>query len=483
MSDLVEGKTKKWEIILGLEVHAQIKSKSKLFSSASTDWGAEPNSQVELVDCGMPGALPVINEYCVEQAILTGLSLNAAINKKSVFDRKNYFYPDLPQGYQISQFEFPIVGKGHLFVETKDGQKKIGITRLHLEQDAGKSIHDQDISNSFIDLNRSGCALMEIVSEPDMRSAEEAAQYVRKLRSILRCIGSCDGNMEQGNLRADVNVSVRGVGEEMGTRCEIKNVNSIKFIQQAIEYESKRQIGVIEKGESINQETRLFDPNEGITRSMRGKEDSHDYRYFPDPDLPPLIVSEERIEEIKKSLPELPDAKKKRFMESFNLKNYDAEILVNDQYIADFFENLVNGRDPKLVVSWLTVELFSYLNKNDINLIDSGITTQKIGDLLDLISSGNLSNRQAKEIFDEYLKTNKTAKEFVDEKGVVQLSDSGEIDKLINTVLQENPKMVDQYKQGKDKLFGFFVGQVMKISKGKANPQLVNKVLKEKLLK
>ena len=306
----IEGDTGRWEVVLGLEVHAQIKSNSKLFSTASTEWGGDPNSQVELVDCGMPGALPVINEFCVDQAILTGLSINAKINEKSIFDRKNYFYPDLPQGYQISQFEFPIVGNGFLMIETEDGEKKIGITRLHLEQDAGKSIHDQDIKNTLIDLNRSGCALMEIVSEPDLRSPEEAALYVKKLRSILRCIGSCDGNMEKGNLRADVNVSVRKSGSEMGTRCEIKNVNSIKFIQQAIDYEARRQVELIESGQKITQETRLFDPNKGETRSMRGKEESHDYRYFPDPDLPPLIISKEKIEELRKSLPELPDKKK-----------------------------------------------------------------------------------------------------------------------------------------------------------------------------
>ena len=310
MSFFIEGDTGKWEVVLGLEVHAQIKSNSKLFSTASTEWGGDPNTQVELVDCGMPGALPVINEFCVDQAILTGLSINAKINEKSIFDRKNYFYPDLPQGYQISQFEFPIVGNGFLMIQTEEGEKRIGITRLHLEQDAGKSIHDQDIKNTLIDLNRSGCALMEIVSEPDLRSPEEAALYVKKLRSILRCIGSCDGNMEKGNLRADVNVSVRKPDSEMGTRCEIKNVNSIKFIQQAIEYEARRQVEIIESGKKIIQETRLFDPNKGETRSMRGKEESHDYRYFPDPDLPPLIISKEKIEELKRSLPELPDEKK-----------------------------------------------------------------------------------------------------------------------------------------------------------------------------
>ena len=483
MSYLINGKTGKWEIVMGLEVHAQIKSNSKLFSTASTHWGAKPNSQVELVDSGMPGALPVINDYCVDQAIKTGLSLNAKINKKSIFDRKNYFYPDLPQGYQISQFEHPIVGNGFLVIETEEGQKKIGITRIHLEQDAGKSIHDQDDKSSFIDLNRSGCALMEIVSEPDLNTPQEAAQYVKKLRAILKCIGSCDGNMERGNLRADVNVSVRKPGEKLGTRCEIKNVNSIKFIQQAIEYESKRQVELIESGKNVNQETRLFDPNNGETRSMRGKEESHDYRYFPDPDLPPLVINDDRIEKIKNQLPELPDEKKKRFKEQYKLKDYDAEILVEDQFISSFFEELVEKRDSKIVVSWITVELFSYLKKKDIPLQDTEIKSKKIGDLLDLIIDGSISNRQAKEIFEEYLETDLEASDFVKKKGVKQVSDKSEIEALIKSVLQKNEGMVNDYKKGKDKLFGFFVGQVMKESKGKANPQLVNQVLKDLLSK
>ena len=483
MNNLVSGKTNEWEVILGLEVHAQIKSKSKLFSSAPTDWGAEPNSQVSLVDSGMPGALPVINETCVDQAILTGLSLNAKINETSIFDRKNYFYPDLPQGYQISQFEHPIVSGGFLMIETKNGPKKIGITRLHLEQDAGKSIHDQDISNSFIDLNRSGCGLMEIVSEPDMRSAEEVGQYVKKLRSILRYVGSCDGNMEKGNLRVDVNVSVRLPGKDLGTRCEIKNVNSIKFIQQAIEYETSRQIKIIEDGGIINQETRLFDPNKGETRSMRGKEESHDYRYFPDPDLPPLILSSKKIKHLKEILPELPDDKKKRFINDYKIKDYDSEIIVNDKDVSDFFEKLVNKRDSKMVVSWITGELFSYLKKIDKNLSESNISVEKFGELLDLISDGMISNRVAKEIFVEYLQSNKSAKEFISDKGLVQVSDTSELTKMIDQVLKENPKMVDDYKSGKDKLLGFFVGQVMKVSSGKANPQLVNNMLKEKLNK
>ncbi len=483
MTYLIDGKTGKWELVMGLEVHAQIKSNSKLFSKASTYWGGKPNSQVELVDSGMPGALPVINEYCVDQAIKTGLSLNAKINKKSIFDRKNYFYPDLPQGYQISQFEHPIVGNGFLVIETDSGQKRIGITRIHLEQDAGKSIHDQDHQNSFIDLNRSGCALMEIVSEPDLNSPQEAAQYVKKLRAILKCIGSCDGNMERGNLRADVNVSVRKPGEKLGTRCEIKNVNSIKFIQQAIEYESRRQVELLENGQSINQETRLFDPNNGETRTMRGKEESHDYRYFPDPDLPPLVVNDDRIEKIKNQLPELPDEKKKRFKEQYKLKDYDAEILVEDQFVSSFFEELVEKRDSKIVVSWITVELFSYLKKKDMQLQDSKIESKKIGDLLDLIIDGSISNRQAKEIFEDYLETDLEASDFIKKKGVKQVSDKSEIEALIKSVLQKNEEMVNDYKKGKEKLFGFFVGQVMKESKGKANPQLVNQVLKDLLSK
>ena len=481
MTYFIEGKKNKWEVVLGLEVHAQIKSNSKLFSTASTEWGAEPNSQVELVDCGMPGALPVINEYCVDQAILTGLSINAQINKKSIFDRKNYFYPDLPQGYQISQFEFPIVGNGFLIIETSSGKKKIGITRLHLEQDAGKSIHDNDIKNTLIDLNRSGCALMEIVSEPDLRSPEEAAQYVKKLRSILRCIGTCDGNMERGNLRADVNVSVRKPNSDLGTRCEIKNVNSIKFIQQAIEYEAARQVDLIENGEKIIQETRLFDPSKGETRSMRGKEESHDYRYFPDPDLPPLIITEEKIEKLKKSMPELPDEKKKRFMEEYNINDYDAGVLTDDQFVANYFEEVVKKRDSKLVVSWITGELFSYLKKNDLELSESLILPTKIGGLLDLIISGKISNRQAKELFEDFLKSELDAEKFISKMGVEQVSDENQIQDLINTVLQKNPKMVNDYKSGKEKLFGFFVGQIMKESKGKANPQIVNKILKDKL--
>ena len=481
MSYFIEGKIKKWEVVLGLEVHAQISASSKLFSSASTAYGAEPNSQVNLVDAGMPGALPVINKECIKQAIITGLGLNAKINLKSIFDRKNYFYPDLPQGYQISQFEYPIVGNGFINIETEEGTKKIGITRLHLEQDAGKSLHDQDFDNSFIDLNRSGCALMEIVSEPDLRSPADASQYVKKLRSILRYVGSCDGNMEKGNMRADVNVSVREFGSELGTRCEIKNVNSIKFIQQAIEYEAKRQVEILESGGKIQQQTRLFDSQNCETRAMRSKEESHDYRYFPDPDLPPLIIDSQLVDELNKSLPELPDKKKERFIKEFGIKNYDAEILVTEKFIADFFEELIPNRDPKLVLSWLTGELFSYLNKRNLNIVNSGISVNKLGSLIDLIQNGTLSNRMAKEIFEEYLDNDKSAIDLVNEKGMTQVSDDKEIDLMIDKVLEENPKMLEQYNSGKEKLFGFFVGQVMKISDGKANPQMVNNLLSKKL--
>ena len=483
MSYFVQGQESKWEVVLGLEVHAQINTLSKLFSSSSTGYGAEPNSQVNLIDAGMPGALPVINEECVKQAVITGLGLNAKINLKSIFDRKNYFYPDLPQGYQISQFENPIVGLGHLVIETEKGTKKIGITRLHLEQDAGKSIHDQDFENSFIDLNRSGCALMEIVSEPDLRSPTEASLYIKKLRSILRYLGSCDGNMEKGNLRADVNVSVRQFDAELGTRCEIKNVNSIKFIQQAIEYEARRQVKLIESGKPVEQQTRLFDSQKGETRAMRSKEESHDYRYFPDPDLPPLILEKKIIEDLKLQLPELPDKKKIRFMETYGIKKYDAEILVSEREVADYFEKLVFNRDPKMVLSWLTGELFSYLNKKNLDNPQSVISVEKFGELLDLITDGTLSNRLAKELFVEFIESNIPALELVKKKGMVQISDENEISNMIEIVLDQNQKMLEEYRSGKDKLFGFFVGQVMKISNGKANPQMVNTLLIKQLKK
>jgi len=483
MSYFIQGQESKWEVVLGLEVHAQINTLSKLFSPSSTGYGAEPNSQVNLIDAGMPGALPVINEECVKQAVITGLGLNAKINLKSIFDRKNYFYPDLPQGYQISQFENPIVGSGHLIIEAEEGTKKIGITRLHLEQDAGKSIHDQDFENSFIDLNRSGCALMEIVSEPDLRSPSEVSLYIKKLRSILRYLGSCDGNMEKGNLRVDVNVSVRRFNAELGTRCEIKNVNSIKFIQQAIEYEARRQVKLIESGKIVEQQTRLFDSQKGETRAMRSKEESHDYRYFPDPDLPPLILEEKMIEDLQLRLPELPDKKKIRFIETYGIKKYDAEILVSEKEVAEYFEKLVSDRDPKMVVTWLTGELFSYLNKKNLDNPQSAISVEKFGELLDLINDGTLSNRLAKELFVEFIESNMSASELVKKKGMVQISDENEIINMIETVLDQNQKMLEEYRSGKEKLFGFFVGQVMKISNGKANPQMVNTLLTKRLKK
>jgi len=483
MSYFIRGHESKWEVVLGLEVHAQINSFSKLFSPSSTGYGAEPNSQVNLIDAGMPGALPVINEECVKQAVITGLGLNAKINLKSIFDRKNYFYPDLPQGYQISQFENPIVGSGHLIIEAEEGTKKIGITRLHLEQDAGKSIHDQDFENSFIDLNRSGCALMEIVSEPDLRSPSEVSLYIKKLRSILRYLGSCDGNMEKGNLRVDVNVSVRRFDAELGTRCEIKNINSIKFIQQAIEYEARRQVKLIESGKIVEQQTRLFDSQKGETRAMRSKEESHDYRYFPDPDLPPLILEEKMIEDLKLQLPELPDKKKIRFIETYGIKKYDAEILVSEKEVAEYFEKLVSDRDPKMVVTWLTGELFSYLNKKNLDYPQSAISVEKFGELLDLINDGTLSNRLAKALFVEFIESNMSASELVKKKGMVQISDENEIINMIETVLDQNQKMLEEYRSGKEKLFGFFVGQVMKISNGKANPQMVNTLLTKRLKK
>ena len=485
MTYVIEGKKDSWQVVLGLEVHAQISSKSKLFSVASTNWGSDPNTQVELVDCGMPGALPVINEYCVDQAVLTGLSLNAEIKKMSIFDRKNYFYPDLHQGYQISQFEHPIVGRGHINIEIEGKVKKIGITRLHLEQDAGKSLHDQDIKNSYIDLNRSGCALMEIVSEPDLSSPIEAAEYVKKLRSILRYIGSCDGNMEKGNLRADVNVSVKREGEKLGTRCEIKNVNSIKFMQMAIEYEANRQVDLIEEGKTIDQETRLFDTKKNETRSMRSKEDAHDYRYFPDPDLLPLEVSDEFVNKLKSEIPELPDDKKKRFINEFKLSAYEATILVSDIEIAKYFEEVVakmgKNKDMKLAVNWITGELFAVLNSKNLEITQSPVSAKNLAILVNLIKNGTISGKIAKTVFELMLKNDEDPQKIVEEKGLKQQSDPKALEELIDKIINNNREKAIEYKQGKEKLFGFFVGQAMKASGGKANPQLINEILKKKL--
>ena len=481
MAQLLKGETGDWELVIGLEVHAQVSSEAKLFSSAATKFGAEPNSQVSLVDAAMPGMLPVINKECVRQAIKTGLGINAKINLFSVFDRKNYFYPDLPQGYQISQFKQPIVGEGFLEIEVSDGAKKIGIERLHLEQDAGKSIHDQHPSRSFIDLNRSGVALMEIVSKPDIRSGEEAGAYLKKLRSIVRYLGTCDGNMQEGSLRCDVNVSVRKPGEELGTRCEIKNVNSIRFVQQAIEYEARRQIEIIEDGHSINQETRLFDPNKGETRSMRSKEEAHDYRYFPDPDLLPLKFDDALVQAIASDMPELPDAKRTRFIEEYELSEADATLLVEERETADFYEKMAVGRDKKLSANWLGTELFGALNKEGLSLAESPITAESLGRLMELISDGTISGRIAKDVFVDMFESGENALDIVERKGLTQISDSGAILELVESVISDNASKVAEFRNGKDKLFGFFVGQVMKKSQGKANPKLVNDLLKDKL--
>ena len=481
MAQLLKGETGEWEIVIGLEVHAQVSSEAKLFSSAATKFGAEPNSQVSLVDAAMPGMLPVINKECVRQAIKTGLGINAKINLFSVFDRKNYFYPDLPQGYQISQFKQPIVGEGFLEIEVSDGAKKIGIERLHLEQDAGKSIHDQHPSRSFIDLNRSGVALMEIVSKPDIRSGEEAGAYLKKLRSIVRYLGTCDGNMQEGSLRCDVNVSVRKPGEELGTRCEIKNVNSIRFVQQAIEYEARRQIEIIEDGQLINQETRLFDPTRGETRSMRSKEEAHDYRYFPDPDLLPLKFDDALVQAIASDMPELPDAKRIRFIEEYELSEADATLLVEERETAEFYEEMAVGRDKKLSANWLGTELFGALNKEGLSLAESPITAESLGRLMELISDGTISGRIAKDVFVDMFESGEDALDIVERKGLTQISDAGAILELVESVISDNASKVTEFRNGKDKLFGFFVGQVMKKSQGKANPKLVNDLLKDKL--
>jgi aspartyl-tRNA(Asn)/glutamyl-tRNA(Gln) amidotransferase subunit B len=479
---LVEGEKGKWEVVIGLEVHAQVTSNSKLFSGSSTKFGAEPNTQVSLVDSAFPGMLPVINEYCVQQAIKTGLGLNAQINTYSVFDRKNYFYADLPQGYQISQYKNPIVGEGEITLDLPNGTKKIRIERLHLEQDAGKSIHDLDPSNTFVDLNRSGVALMEIVSKPDLRSPDEVNAYVKKLRSIMRYLGTCDGNMQEGSLRADVNVSVRKEGDSnLGTRCEIKNVNSIKFMQMAIAYEAQRQVELLESGKKINQETRLFDTKKNETRSMRSKEDAHDYRYFPDPDLLPLNLDRDLIEKIKKSLPELPDQKKERFINEYSLTSYEANILVSEKEISDYFEEVVKKSDKKLAKNWIMGELFASLNEKNISISDSPVTSNKMSQLIDFISSGVVSGRTAKEVFEIMKETGEDPKKIIESKGLQQKSDPKELEKIIDKIISDNNDKVTQYKSGKDKLFGFFIGQVMKVSGGKANPQLVNQILKQKL--
>jgi len=480
--NLIEGRTGMWEIVLGLEVHAQVISNAKLFSGAATEFGAAPNSQVSLVDAGFPGMLPVINEICVEQAVRTGLGLNAQINLKSVFDRKNYFYADLPNGYQISQFTQPIVGTGTIILDLPEGAKReVGITRLHLEQDAGKSLHDQHPSKSYIDLNRAGVALMEIVSEPDMRCADEASAYLRKLRTILRYLGTCDGNMDEGSMRCDVNVSVRKVGDPLGTRCEIKNVNSIRYVNQAIEYEARRQIEIIEDGGTIKQETRLYDPHKGETRSMRSKEQAHDYRYFPDPDLLPLILDQGFVDKIKADLPELPDVKRNRFVKDFGLSDYDAGVLVAERETADFYELAAKGRDPKLTANWLISELFAVLNKEGKSIGDSPVSAQHLGELVGLIQDDTISGRIAKDVFAAMVETGKAPAAIVEEKGLRQVTDTGAIDAAIDDILAKNGDKVAEFRSGKDKLFGFFVGQVMKATGGKVNPTMLNERLKTKL--
>ncbi|BBF92892.1 Asp-tRNA(Asn)/Glu-tRNA(Gln) amidotransferase subunit GatB [Blastochloris tepida] len=477
----IKGATGDWEVVVGMEIHAQVNSEAKLFSGASTAFGGDPNSHVSLVDAAMPGMLPVINGECVRQAVRTGLGLNAKINDKSVFDRKNYFYPDLPQGYQISQYKSPIVGEGEVVVDLEGGRQiKVGIERLHLEQDAGKSLHDQHPTMSHVDLNRAGVALMEIVSKPDIRSAEEAKAYVSKLRTILRYLGTCDGDMEKGNLRADVNVSVRRPGEPLGTRCEIKNVNSIRFIGQAVDTEARRQIAILEDGGSIDQETRLFDPGRGETRAMRSKEEAHDYRYFPDPDLLPLELEADEIAALKRDLPELPDAKKARFVAEYGLTAYDSDVLVAEKEAADFFEAVAKGRDAKAAANWVINELFGRLNKEGKDIGSSPVSTAQLGGILDLIASGAISGKIAKDVFDIVWTEGGEPAAIVEARGLKQVTDTGAIAAAIDEVIAANPDKVEQAK-AKPTMIGWFVGQVMKKTQGKANPQAVNDLLKEKL--
>jgi aspartyl-tRNA(Asn)/glutamyl-tRNA(Gln) amidotransferase subunit B len=478
---LIKGATGDWEVVIGMEVHAQVTSKSKLFSGASAEFGGAPNHHVSLVDAAMPGMLPVINEECVRQAIRTGLGLQAKINLKSVFDRKNYFYPDLPQGYQISQYKSPVVGEGEVVVDLPDGESvTVGIERLHLEQDAGKSLHDRHPTMSYVDLNRSGVALMEIVSKPDLRSSEQAKAFITKLRSILRYLGTCDGNMEEGSLRADVNVSVRRPGEALGTRCEIKNVNSIRFIGQAIEHEARRQIEIIENGGKIDQETRLFDPGKGETRSMRSKEEAHDYRYFPDPDLLPLVVTQSYVEELKSHLPELPDGKKKRFMRDFALSPYDADVLVTERETAEYFETVAKGHDAKTAANWVINELFGRLNKEGKDIAHSPVSADQLGALVGLIGDGTISGKIAKDLFEIVWNEGGDPRDIVKARGLTQVTDLGAIGQLIDDVIAKNPDKVADAKTN-PKAIGWFVGQIMKSSSGKASPQAVNDLLKSKL--
>ena len=482
MSCLIEGRTGEWEIVIGLEVHAQVVAKAKLFSGAATDFGAEPNTQVSTVDAAFPGMLPVINRHCVEQAVKTGLGLDAQINLHSVFDRKNYFYPDLPPNYQISQYQQPVVGHGRVTLDMPDGStREIGITRLHLEQDAGKSLHDQHPRETYVDLNRAGIGLMEIVSEPDLRSAEEAGIYLRKLRSILRYLGTCDGNMDEGSMRCDANVSVRRPGEPYGTRCEIKNVNSVRYVMQAIDYEARRQVELIEEGGKVVQQTRLFNVARGITRPMRSKEEAHDYRYFPDPDLLPLVLDPAWVDGLRAGLPELPDAKKARFESDLGLSPEDADVLVAERATALFFERVAEGRDPKAAANWVTGDLFGALNRLGIAIERSPVSPEQLGALIDLIADGTISGRLAKDVFAEMVATGADPAAIVEAKGLRQVTDTGAIAAAINSVLAAQPAKLAEYRAGRDKLYGFFVGQIMRATQGKANPVLVNELLKKKL--
>ena len=482
MSYVLKGKAGEWEVVIGLEVHAQIISKAKLFSGAATDFGAAPNTQVSLVDAAMPGMLPVINEVCIEQAVRTGLGLNAKINLYSVFERKNYFYPDLPQGYQISQFLNPIVGEGILTIDMPEGPREIGIERLHIEQDAGKSLHDQDPKLTFIDLNRSGVALMEIVSKPDLRSPEEAGEYIRKLRTILRYLGTCDGNMEQGSLRCDANVSIRLIGEEaLRTRTEIKNINSVRFVMAAIDHEARRQLDIYEDGGDIIQETRLYDSDKDETRSMRSKEEAHDYRYFPDPDLLPIILKQKFIDGIKATLPELPDKRKSRFISEFELSIDDATTLVSDIEIADFFESVAKISEPKLAANWVIHELFAILKRDGLTIRESPVSAQSLGALISLISDNTISGRIAKDVFEVMITEGGDPAQIVEDKGLKQITSTDEIEKMIDELIAANPEQTKQYQNGNHKVAGWFVGQMMKASKGKANPQMVNDLLQKKL--
>jgi len=483
MSYIIEGDTGDWEVVIGLEVHAQILSESKLFSGSETSFGAEPNTHVSLVDAAMPGMLPVINKYCIEQSVRTGLGLNAEINLVSVFDRKNYFYADLPQGYQITQLYHPIVGEGTVILDLEDGTtREVGVERLHMEQDAGKSMHDQDPNRSFIDLNRSGTGLMEIVSRPDLRSPEDVGAYLRKLRSIVRYLGTCDGNMDEGSMRCDVNISVRKVDEtELRNRAEVKNVNSVRFAMQAVEIEARRQIDVYEDGGEVVQETRLFDSVKGETRSMRSKEHAHDYRYFPDPDLLPLELTQEYVDNIKETLPELPDARKDRYMVDFGLSPYDAGVLVAERDTAQYFEKVVKGHDPKLAANWVIGNLFAVLKEKSVGIAASPVSAESLSKLLDLLKNDTISSRIAKDVFEIMVNNGKEADVIVEEKGLKQITDMGAIEAAVDDVIAKSPEQVTQYKSGNEKITGWFVGQVMKATQGKANPPMVNQMLKDKL--